>query len=149
MSVVHSFLFRIWTVQRNHSKPNIAMTDMYIISVSNPLTATINQSLQTHHTPSLMYVKLNAPSTRDGVQTYSLPSALIHLAARECPFSLDLPEETQAMSRKTSQVGEIVKNDDIQSYREKEQISIFQKLVLPNVLCIFLLDSWFKQLTYY
>lgn len=54
---------------------------------------TVSQALQTHHTPSLMYVKLNAPSMRDGVQTYSLPSALVHLAAQEYPFSLDLPEK--------------------------------------------------------
>lgn len=42
---------------------------------------------------------------RDGVQTYSLPSALIHLVVQEYPFSLGLPEETQAIIKKTSHVG--------------------------------------------
>lgn len=75
------------------------------MSVSKLPTATLNESPQTYHTPSLMYVKLNAPGMRDGVQTYSLPSDLVHLEARGCLLSLDLPEEPQATVRETSQVG--------------------------------------------
>lgn len=37
------------------------------------------------------------PGTRDGIQTYSLPLAPIHLAAQGHLFSLDPPEERWAM----------------------------------------------------
>lgn len=45
------------------------------------------------------------PGTRDGVQTYSLPSAPIHLAAQGHLFSLDPPAEQWAMISEASPEG--------------------------------------------
>lgn len=52
-----------------------------------------------YHTPTL-YNRM-PPGMRDGVQTYSLPSAPVHLVARGHLCSLDHPEVPKATIRET------------------------------------------------